>query len=222
MGYIYKITNMINGKQYVGQTRNTIQERMRKHFDKAKNQNDLTGIDAAIKKYGKENFAVEELCSCLNEDLDVQERYYIAKYNTFEGEGYNLTPGGNSGSFLNLDENMVICKYKELSSIKETALYFGCCEKTISNILHANNVEIKLKPNENSLANLKLGIGKRVKRVYLVELNKEFSSETACADWLIEEGYSKASSVKMALKSLSRALSGERKTYCGFHFQFVE
>ena len=53
MGYIYKITNKINNKIYIGQTTTSIEERMRKHIDKAKNQLEgLTGIDAAIKKYG--------------------------------------------------------------------------------------------------------------------------------------------------------------------------
>ena len=113
MGYIYKITNTVNGKQYIGQTRNTIQERMRKHFDKAKNQKGLTGIDAAIQKYGKENFVVEELCSCLNEDLDTQERYYIAKYDTFEGEGYkNIGTDGNVTLFEK-DGMYVASTYKD-------------------------------------------------------------------------------------------------------------
>ena len=76
MGYIYKITNLINNKSYIGQTKNTIKIRMYKHYSKAKQEN-ITGIDAAIKKYGKENFIIEELCQCQNQDLDELEKFYI-------------------------------------------------------------------------------------------------------------------------------------------------
>ena len=81
MGYIYKITNKINNKMYIGQTITTIKERMYKHYSNAKKA--TTGIDFAIGKYGKENFIVEEVCSCLDEDLDDLEQFYIAKFDTY-------------------------------------------------------------------------------------------------------------------------------------------
>lgn len=181
MGYIYKITNIINNKSYIGQTRNTIKTRMYKHISKA-NKNNITGIDAAIRKYGKENFIVEELCKCSDEDLDEQEKFYIQKYDTFQN-GYNLTIGGQAGTTcLNLDHHQVIAKYNELQYVYKVADYFGCCEKTISEILKQENIKILTHP---TLENLKLGKkfqnGDNTKSVKIVELNLIFNSLKDCA-----------------------------------------
>ena len=223
MGYIYKINNLINNKAYIGQTTTTLNARINKHFSKARTQDNLTGIDAAIKKYGQENFSVEMICECPNEDLDIQERYYIAKYNTFEN-GYNLTIGGQfSTTSLNLSIDEVIKKYKELKTIKDTAAYFNCSIKTISDILHTNNVPI-IRPVHN-IENLQKGVkfklGDGVKKVKIVELNKQFNSLKECSQWLIDNNYSKASSMEMARKSLSRALNSNHR-YCGFTVEFVD
>lgn len=95
MAFIYKITNLLNGKIYIGQTRMTVKQRMYKHYSRA-NQDDITGIDAAIKKYGKENFSVETLEECEEEKLDERERYYINLFSSYDN-GYNLTLGGQDG-----------------------------------------------------------------------------------------------------------------------------
>ena len=106
-GYIYKITNKVNGKSYIGQTRYTIEFRWRQHLHKKDN----TYFHNAIKKYGVDNFIVEKLEECNIEDLNEKEIYYIAKYNTFK-DGYNLTIGGDGNRTLLLDD-----KYEEISSL---------------------------------------------------------------------------------------------------------
>ena len=223
MGYIYKITNKINGKIYIGQTKNSIKTRMGKHYSRAKTGEGKTGIDAAIRKYGKENFSVEQICECLNEDLDEQEKFYIAKYKSYEN-GYNLTTGGQLGTtWLNLDEKEVIKKYNEIKVIYKVANYFNCSEKIISNILHNNNIEIFTHPTlENLSKGKKFKEGDKTKKVLLIELNKEFTSLKECSQWLIDNKYSKASTMEAARKSLSRALNGDRATYCGLHFEFIK
>ena len=106
-GYIYKITNKVNGKSYIGQTRYTIEFRWRQHLHKKDN----TYFHNAIRKYGADNFIVEKLEECNIEDLNEREIYYIAKYNTFK-DGYNLTIGGDGNRTLLLDD-----KYEEISSL---------------------------------------------------------------------------------------------------------
>lgn len=106
-GYIYKITNKVNGKSYIGQTRYTIEFRWRQHLHKKDN----TYFHNAIKKYGVDNFIVEKLEECNIEDLNEKEIYYIAKYNTFK-DGYNLTIGGDGNRTLLLDD-----KYEEISAL---------------------------------------------------------------------------------------------------------
>lgn len=225
MGYIYKIENKINGKVYIGQTKTSIKERLGKHFSRAKSENNITGIDAAIRKYGRENFTVEQLCECLDNDLDDLERYFIDKFNSFNSHyGYNLTIGGQDISTkLNLDENEVIGMYHKLKQVKLTAKYFHCCDKVISNILHKNGVSIYRTGKVENILNKgkQFQRGDGIKPVKIIELNKSFQSLKDCSQWLIDNGYSKATSMEIARKSLSRCLNGERKTYCKFHFEYI-
>ena len=59
MGYIYKITNTVNGKSYVGKTEKTIQERWKGHLNNIKKYKDKLPLYRALDKYGKENFIIE-------------------------------------------------------------------------------------------------------------------------------------------------------------------
>ena len=111
---IYVITNNVNGKQYVGLTTKSIEERFQKHKYTA-----LSGggyyLHNAMRKYGVENFSLQYVCSAQNiEELKEKEIAYIAKFNTFH-EGYNLTKGGdftsNNGKVVvknELNENVQI------------------------------------------------------------------------------------------------------------------
>ena len=99
-GIIYKITNKVNGKSYIGQTRYTIEFRWKQHQHK----NDNTYFHNAIHKYGIENFSIEILEKCNIEDLNSREIFYIAKYDTFKN-GYNLTIGGDGNRKLLLDDS---------------------------------------------------------------------------------------------------------------------
>jgi group I intron endonuclease len=95
MGYIYLITNMINKKQYVGQTkRPDIQDRWRQH----RQCNDATVgryLCAAYQKHGIQNFKYQIICICFDKDCDSYEEEYIKKYNTLAPNGYNLKSGGH-------------------------------------------------------------------------------------------------------------------------------
>lgn len=86
---IYKITNKINGKSYIGQSKH-IKRRWREHINGLEN----SVISAAIKKYGEENFIFEILELCSIEELNNREIYYIDKFKTY-GDGYNMTTGGD-------------------------------------------------------------------------------------------------------------------------------
>lgn len=220
MGYIYKITNQVNGKSYIGQTITSINTRMLKHFSNAKKA--TTGIDYAIQKYGKENFEIEQVCECANENLDDLERYYIQYYNTYN-DGYNLTTGGQDISTkIQLNEFEVVHKYLAGKTIKELCELYNCCDKVISRILHDHKVPIRHNNNELNLEKgKKFQVGENTKAVYVKEVNKTFASLKECAEWFIQSGYSKASSMELARKSLSRALNGDRKTYCKLHVEFV-
>lgn len=96
---IYKITNTINGKSYIGKTEKSIQDRLARHIYNAN-----IGIESylyrAMRYYGPEKFQTEELEVCANiEHLNLQEKYYIIKHGThcISGTGYNMTFGGEGG-----------------------------------------------------------------------------------------------------------------------------
>ena len=92
-GVIYRITNKLNGKSYVGQTRQKLSRRISGH----KSSKVKRGIDAAIAKYGWENFTVEVIEECSVERLNAREKFWIAALNSKAPNGYNLTDGGDGG-----------------------------------------------------------------------------------------------------------------------------
>ena len=99
--WIYKITNIQNNKVYIGQTIRPIQQRFNRHINDALNNILDTHFARAIRKYGKENFVVEEIDKAQTQDeLNKKEQYWINYYNSVE-EGYNETNaiskcGGNT------------------------------------------------------------------------------------------------------------------------------
>jgi group I intron endonuclease len=95
---IYKISNTINSKIYIGQTIKKLSERIYGHFADAK-RNRNTKIARAIRKYGIDNFNFEIIDNALSqEELNELEKKYIKLFNSNTNEfGYNLLSGGNQG-----------------------------------------------------------------------------------------------------------------------------
>ena len=88
---VYSITNTINGKVYVGCSKD-INKRMAVHRYASKKQAGLFYQD--IRDYGGENFEVKILEECLIIDRHNREKYWIKKMNSKYPNGYNLTDGG--------------------------------------------------------------------------------------------------------------------------------
>lgn len=97
--YIYKITNIINNKIYIGKrTTNKKPEQDTKYFGSG------LYITRALKKYGKQNFTKEILEQCTFETLNEREKYYIELYNSRDiNIGYNIIEGGYGVGNLCLD-----------------------------------------------------------------------------------------------------------------------
>lgn len=94
-GYIYCITNLINGKKYVGYTRISLEYRWREHQRQAKKGSPCV-IHAALRKYGVSNFKISCLATIegTHSVLILAEKFYIKKLSSMVPKGYNLTPGG--------------------------------------------------------------------------------------------------------------------------------
>ena len=89
---IYKVTNKVNGKVYIGQSVD-IGRRWRQHMT----AEDDIYFHKAIQKYGVENFEWEVIEKCKKSELDERESYWIEYYDSYN-KGYNCTKGGGGCS----------------------------------------------------------------------------------------------------------------------------
>jgi group I intron endonuclease len=97
MGYVYLITNKVNGRQYVGQSKcDDINKRWKQHKLCSKKYIG-THLYNAYMKHGIDNFIFKIICICFDDDCNKYEIEYIKKFNTLSPNGYNLTPGGHCG-----------------------------------------------------------------------------------------------------------------------------
>lgn len=138
---IYKITNNINGKVYIGLSTN-IEKRWNRHKSAAFNPKDKNyqyPLYQAMRKYGLNNFSFEVIEECSICDLNDKEIYYIAFYDSHNRKnGYNQDSGGLYVRHGKLTEKMVeVIKERIRTStdlFTEIAAEFGLHENTIQNI----------------------------------------------------------------------------------------
>lgn len=147
-GYIYLLTNTVNGKKYVGQTTRTIEQRLEEHYTKI---NKGYAISNAIKEYGKDKFNVIELEKIirkskteLQNELNKREIFYIKEYNTMVsrsgGYGYNIDAGGRQASYFKKPVDMydLIGNYiktfeSEMAASRETDIPFDQISNACTN-----------------------------------------------------------------------------------------
>ena len=97
MGFIYKITNTVNGKGYVGITvLPDATRRYQNHMSAIRNGRGCPMLQKAVKKYGEKAFTFKVLIICFDEDVYKYEKEYITKHNTMSPNGYNILEGGKN------------------------------------------------------------------------------------------------------------------------------
>lgn len=144
-GFIYKITNTINGKSYIGQIIQNVKERFYQHCaTKCSKAVSNMAIHRAIKKYGKSNFTVEVIEEIDSANLNDRERYWIKYYNSYNN-GYNSTKGGQDGCkpFKDLDVESIIKEYNTGKSLRTLGTIFKVDKQTIKDLLIRHNVELR-------------------------------------------------------------------------------
>lgn len=111
--YIYKITNTLNNKVYIGQTIHSVEERWKRHQNDALSGRLNTHFAQALRKYPIENFIVETIDTATSqEELTEKEYYWINYYNSLI-DGYNSTNdkhkcGGNTYQNKTKEEMQII------------------------------------------------------------------------------------------------------------------
>ena len=95
---IYRALNKVNGKSYIGKTEKTLNQRQKWHFDSVKRKSHFA-FHRALAKYSIDSFEWQILDTTDDlDDLNAKEQHYIALYESFGANGYNMTAGGEGQS----------------------------------------------------------------------------------------------------------------------------
>lgn len=211
MAYIYQIINDINNKIYIGKTEFSIDKRFKEHCSDAfKERNEKRPLYSAMRKYGIEHFHIE-----LIEETDFpeeREKYWIEQKQSFK-KGYNATLGGDGKKYLDYD--LIIASYKEIKSVKDTAISLGISSDSVSNVLRANNISII---TSSEVIQKKYG---KVVNMYDLQNTflKTFPSVNAAAKYMVENNLTgcKMTTIK---QHITEVCMGKRKTAAKFKWKY--
>lgn len=183
MIFIYKITNKINSKVYIGQTRRTIESRWKQHqYPTSK----CHRLRLAIIKYGRENFTVEQIESCLDSSSAIErERYWISFFDSMTN-GYNIKLGHE------MSDDM-IAKISKSNTGKKLSPEHIAKLSLAKKGKPSPTKGIKTgKPAWNSGTRKPKPAGPGIKTVGIIQYSqdgeyiREFEQISSAADWIIE------------------------------------
>lgn len=163
LGIIYIITNKVNSKVYIGQTRKELSERMRHHFSKYET---CTKLKKAIEQYGKDNFIYNVLELVPYSKLNDREAFYIKRYNSIEN-GYNIKKGNSKfkgrkiHSIKDLQEN-IVSDYNAGMNTKDIADKYHIALTSVYNSLQRANVKMRYCKNAIKPLRAKIDINKLI------------------------------------------------------------
>lgn len=209
MGYIYKITNLQNNKIYIGKTTTCIQERFSKHIYEANTPNTkgyMFILHKAFRKYGINNFNIEQIEEIDNSLLNDREIYWINFYNSMIPNGYNMTFGGEGSTKIN---------YKLVYELWNS----GKSISQIASILNHSIAQLKIilssYKNFNNEENNKRTINATKKQVRQYDKN---TNELIKIHDSIKDA---AAAVNVDRSCISRCCSGKKKSSRGFVWRFI-
>jgi group I intron endonuclease len=142
---IYKITNLVNGKIYIGQTKLTIEERFQQHKYNANSSYKKSRLYSAMKKYGVDNFSVKLIDEAgTQEESNEKEidwiNFYKSNIYKHPNVGYNMTDGGGGISGYQLSEDHkqkiseamkgMVCSEERVRKISESKMGHEVSDET--------------------------------------------------------------------------------------------
>lgn len=212
MPYIYKITNKINGKVYIGKTMRTVEERWKEYCkDSERKRCNKRPLYNAMNKYGVENFTIEKIEECLVDEACDREIYWIQYYSSYH-DGYNATLGGEGK--LCIDYDLVVKTYLRVKNQSETARILNIDKKTVREALVTNQICRR--------SSREIAMEKCSKVVYMHSLDgtflKLFESATAAASSLAPIHSQKA--INGILSHIVHVCNGQRKSAYGYKWSY--
>lgn len=213
MGFVYKITNQVNGKEYVGKTNFSLEKRWSEHQrDVWKERNNHRALYRAIRKYGITNFIIQPLFESESpQELEEMEIKLIKEYNTF-GEGYNMTAGGDGKTYVMTSEEDRI----ELEKLYRSGLTIREISKQVGHDVETINARLK----EIGFIIPRGGVQPPMRQeLHLVKEDEEyyFFSGVHFIEYIIDNELSKGTRDSIN-SGVNRLLNGSRQSYLGFKF----
>ena len=134
MPFIYKISNDINDKVYVGKTVFSLEKRWKEHLHEYKRERCKNRpLYRAMNKYGPEHFFISEIEDCSPDVLCEREIYWIKFYDSYGHNGYNATFGGDGKHFIDYD--IIYEKWNNGLTCKNIAIVLNMDESHVRKIL---------------------------------------------------------------------------------------
>lgn len=209
-GFIYKITNDVNNKVYIGKTLSSIEKRFQEHkHDSHNTQIENRPLYKAMQKYGCEHFHIELIEEVPLELLSKQEIYWIDFYQSYHN-GYNATRGGDGKQLYDYDA--IVQGFLSGKLIKELAEEFECSVDTVSaalKIAHIDSFANAIKKSSKGL------VAKNLKG----EVIQSFSSRMEAVKWLQINNYTTSTNADNINAAIGRAANGKRATAYGMKWE---
>jgi group I intron endonuclease len=170
-GSIYKITNLLNGKSYYGQTRQPPKRRWSQHKGAAKKGGKMI-LYNAIRQYGVENFSFNVVHECKTlDELNAKEIEYIASNNTLAPNGYNASKGGD-----NYEKTPETCK--KISESNKGRIITPEWRKNMSNARKGKTITEEARKNMQNAQKGRIITAEAREKLRKVNLGKKQNAET--------------------------------------------
>lgn len=207
---IYKITNNINDKVYVGKTILSLEERFNQHIkDSVKERCEKRPLYSAMNKYGYNHFSISLIEECPVEESNQKEIYWIEHFHGYS-QGYNATLGGDGTILYNYDNIAELIKNGYTT--KEIMQFIGCKEDTVRTVAKLYNLIITFP-----IGSVRRQMMDNRKEVHQYSLKNEyiqtFESYSMAAKWLLQQGIIKNEKTLGGVRShIAEVCNGTRKT----------